>query len=167
MDSVWCLQSYAVVRTPAVVEENEALYLFQSLVIRLKTPVLTVNALVLDDAVNALCKGVVGRFVVLRHRYLYAVPLQFFHIEVAAVLDATVGVVDEARKVASTSLSYGHTESFEREDSCQGFCQAPAHDLLRIGISYEMQIAASTYEVNIGDIALPQLIGGCRAESLD
>ena len=49
------------------VEEDEALYLLQGLLIRLKTPVLTIYALTLDDAVHTLCKGIVGGFVVLRH----------------------------------------------------------------------------------------------------
>ena len=116
MDGVWRLQPDAVVRASAVVEEDEAPYLLQGLLIRLKTPVLPVYALVLDDAVHTLCKGVVGRLVVLCHGYLYAVLLQLLHIEVAAVLDAPVRVMDEPREVTSSSLLYGHAEGFERED---------------------------------------------------
>ena len=116
MSIVWSLQSDAVVRALAVVEEDEALYLLQSLLIRLKTPVLTIYALTLDDAVHTLCKGIVGGFVVLRHRDLYAVLLQFLHIEVAAVLDAAVRVVDESGEVTSTCLFYGHAEGSESED---------------------------------------------------
>ena len=115
MGVVWSLQAYTIVWALAVVEENEALNLLQSLLIRLKTSVLTIYALILDDAVHALCKGIVGRFVVLRHRDLYAVFLQFLHIQVAAVLDATVRVVDESREVTSASLFYGHAEGFESE----------------------------------------------------
>ena len=52
MSVVRSLQPDAVVRPSAIVEDNEALYLFQSLLIRLKTPVLTVYALALDRAVQ-------------------------------------------------------------------------------------------------------------------
>ena len=167
MSVVWSLQSDAVVRPPAVIEDDEALYLFQSLLIRLKTPVLTVYALALDRAVHTLCYGIVSGFVVLRHRDLYAVFLQFLHIEVTTVLDAAIRVVDESGEATSTSLFYGHAEGFEREDSSQRFCQAPANYFLRVGIRYEMQIAASASDVNIGYIALPQLVGSCWFESLD
>ena len=68
MDGIWSLQSDAVVGTSIVIEENEALNLFQSLL------------LTLDNAVYTLCKGIVSRLIVLRHRYLYAVLLQFLHI---------------------------------------------------------------------------------------
>ena len=57
MSIVWSLQSDAVVRALAVVEEDEALYLLQGLLIRLKTPVLTIYALTLDDAVHTLCRA--------------------------------------------------------------------------------------------------------------
>jgi len=167
MDSVGCLQSDAVVKALAVVEVDKSSYLLQSLLKRLKTSVLTVYALILDNAVHTLCKGVVGGLVVLRHRDLYAVLLQFLHVEVAAVLDAAVRVVDESREITSASLFDGHAESFESEDGCQGFCQAPANDFLRISISYEMQVAASASEVNVGDVALPQLVRCRWLESLD
>ena len=90
MGVVWSLQADAVVRTLAVVEVDKPPNLLQGLLKRLKTPVLTVYALALDDAVHALSKGIVGRLIVLRHRDLYPVLLQLFHIEVAAVLDAAV-----------------------------------------------------------------------------
>ena len=80
MDGIWSLQSDAVVGTLTIVECNEAPNLLQSLFIRIKPSVLTVYALTLDNAVYTLCKGIVSRLIVLRHRYLYAVLLQFLHI---------------------------------------------------------------------------------------
>ena len=115
MGSIGSLQSDAVVRALAVVEVDKSSYMLQSLLKRLETPVLTIFALTLDDAVHALCEGVVGGLVVLGHRDLYAMFLQFLHIEVAAIRDATVRVVDESREVASTGLSYGHAQGFESE----------------------------------------------------
>ena len=167
MGIVWSLQSDTVVRPPAIVEDDESLYLFHCFLKRIKTPILAIYALVLDGAVHTLCKGVVGGLVVLGHRYLYTIFLQFFHIEIAAILDATVRVVNEPGKVTSTCLFNGHAEGFERKDRCKGFCQAPAHDFLRIGISYEMQVTASVSEVDVGDIALPQLVSCRRLEALD
>ena len=116
MGVVRSLQSDAVVRALAIVKEDEALNLLQGLLIRLKTSVLTIYTLTLDDAVHTLCKGIVGGFVVLRHRDLYAMFLQFLHIEVAAVLDAAVRVVDESGEVTSSGLFDGHAEGFESED---------------------------------------------------
>ena len=115
---VWSLQSDTVVRPPTIVEYDEALNLFHCFLKRIKTPILTIYALVLDSAVHTLCKGVVSRFVVLGHRYLYTIFLQFLHIQVAAILDTTVRVVDEPREVASTCLFNGHAEGFERKDRC-------------------------------------------------
>ena len=76
MRIVWRLQSDAVMWALGIVEEDEAFYLLQSLLIRLKA----------------------------------------FHVEVAAVLDAAVGVMDKSGEVTSSSLFYGHAEGFERED---------------------------------------------------
>ena len=119
MGGIWRLQSDAVVRTPAVIEEDEALYMLQSLPVGLETPFLPVDALALDNAVYALRNTIVGRLVVFRHRYQYAMFLKFLHIEVAAVLNAAVRVVDESREVTTAGLFYGHAESLEREDGCQ------------------------------------------------
>ena len=167
MDGIGSLQSDAVVGTLTIVEGNEATYLLQSLFICLETPFLAVYTLTLNNTIYALRKSIVGRLVVLCHRYPYAMFLQLLHVEVAAVLDAAVRVVDESGEVASTGLFYGHAEGFEREDRCQGFCQAPANDLLRIGVRHEVQVAASTCEIDVGDVALPQLVSGRRLESLD
>ena len=167
MHGIGRLQSDTVVRALAVVELYEGLYLLLSLLKRLKTPVLTIYALTLDDAVHALCKGVVGGLVVLRHRDLYLVFLQFLHIEVTAVLYAPVRMVNKFWKFTSASLFYGHAEGFEGEYGCQRVCQAPTHDLLRVGISHEMQVAASANKVDVGDVALPQLVSRRRSESLD
>ena len=112
MGYIRSLQPDAVVRAFAVIEVDKSSYMFLSLLICLKAPILAIHALSLDDTVHALCKGIVGGFVVLRHRDLYAILLQFLHIQVAAVLDATVRVVDESREITSTSLFYGHAEGF-------------------------------------------------------
>ena len=96
MDGIGRLQSDAVVRAPAVVEQDEALYLLQSLLIRCETPFLAVDALILDSLVHALCNTVVRGLVVLRHRYQDVVLLQFLDIEVAAVLHASIRVMDES-----------------------------------------------------------------------
>ena len=130
MHGIRSLQPDAVVWASAVVEEDEALYLLLCFLIGLKTPFLTVYALALNHAVDAFCKGVVGGFVVLCHRDLYAVLLQFLNVEVTAVLDAAVRVVDKSAEVTSAGLFYGHAEGFECEDSRKGFCKAPANDLM-------------------------------------
>jgi len=134
VDAVGSLVPDAHVRASAVVEGDEAPYVFQSLPVRREAPFLSVYALALDDAVHALRDAVVGGLVVLGHRYQDAVPLQLLHVQVAAVLHASVGVVDEPREVAPSGLPYGHAERFEGEDGRQRVRQAPAHNLVRVGV---------------------------------
>ena len=74
------LHSYAVVGALTVIEMNEAFYLLQGFLIRRKATCMTVNALSFDDSVHALGDAIVCGLVILCHRYLYAVFLQFFHI---------------------------------------------------------------------------------------
>ena len=95
VDAVRSLVPDAHVRASAVIESYEAADVLQGFPIRREAPFLTVDALAFDDAVHALRNAVVGGLVVLGHRYLYAVLLQLLHIQVAAVLHAAVGVVDE------------------------------------------------------------------------
>ena len=83
--------------------------------------------------------------------------LQFFHIEVAAVLYTPVGVMDESRQVVATDLFYGHAECPERKDCRQRFRQTPADDLLRVCIRDEVQVAASIVSPDVSGIAIPAL----------
>ena len=167
MGDVGSLIANAHVRALAIVEQDEAPYLPQGLLVRLESSFLTIDALILGSFVHALRDGVVSGLVVLRHRYQYVVLLQFLDIEVAAVLHATVRVMDEPREVATASLSNGHAERLKREYGCQRFRQTPTDDLVRVSIRNEMQIAAPAIELDIGDVAHPQLVGTRRDESLD
>ena len=110
MDTVGCLVADTHVRTAAVVESNEAFYVSLSGHERLETMLMSVYALAFEDTVHSFCNSVVGRFVVLRHGYLYAVFLKLFHIHVAAILDSAVGMVDESGQIASPRLGDGHAE---------------------------------------------------------
>ena len=167
MNSIGSLHSKTVMRTLAVVEIDESTYLIQSLPVRLETPFLAVYALALDRAVHALSYGVVSRFVVFGHGDSDIVLLQFIYVDVTAVLHATVGVMDESRQITASRLFYGHAESPESIIGSKGIRQAPTHYLLGIGIRHQMQVAAAFSQVNVGDVAHPQLVSGCGNESLD
>ncbi len=67
MGDVGSLQSDAVVRAPAIVEQDEAPYLLHSLLVRCKAPFLAIDALILDSLVHALRYTIVSGLVVLRH----------------------------------------------------------------------------------------------------
>ena len=167
MDAVRSLVPYAHVRASAVVESDEAADVFQSIFICRKTSFLAVYALALDDAVHTLGNAVVGGLVVLGHRYQDAVLLQLLHIQVAAVLHTAVGVVDESREVVPSGLFYCHAECLEGENSRKRIGQAPAHNLVRVGIRDQVQVAASVLKIDVGDVAHPQLVGACRDEAFD
>ena len=160
MYSIGSLHAKTVMRTLSIVEINESAYLLQGLPVSLETSFLAIYALALDCAVHALSYGVVGRFVIFGHGDLDIVLLQFINVSVTAVLHAPVGVMDESRQITASRLFYGHTKSFECKQDSKGARQAPAHYLIGICIRHQMQIAAAFCQINVGDVAHPQLVGG-------
>ncbi len=92
----WDLVADAHMRTMIVVEINEAVNLLLGILNVFKAMLLTIDMLSLDSAVYTLGNGIIGRLIVLRHANLDTIFLQFFNIQVAAVLYATVRVMDES-----------------------------------------------------------------------
>ena len=45
--------------------------------------------------------------------------------------------------------------------------QAPAHDLVRVGVRHQVQVAAVVHQVDVRDVAHPQLVRPRRHESAD
>ena len=160
------LHADTVVWTGIVIEEDEAGDTLQRILIRLKTT-FTVDYLRLEDSVHTLGNSVVRGLVVLRHTYLYMILLQFVRIVVAAVLYASVRVMDEPFQFISRSLRDGHSERLECVLCLQRLGQAPAHNLVRVGIRHHVQVAAVTNKVDIRDVAHPKLVRPCRHEAAD
>ncbi len=160
------LHAYAVVRTLLVVELDEAREALLCVLDGLETA-LAVDYLRLEDAVHALRYGVVCGLVVLRHAYPDTIPVQFVRIGATAVLYASVRVVDEPLQLIGCRLSYGHAQGLQRILCLQRVGEAPAHDLARVGVRHQVEVAAAVHKVYIGDVAHPQLVRGRRNEAPD
>ena len=127
----------------------------------------SIDYLCLEDSIHTLCYGVVRGFVVLCHADPDAVSLQFVCIGIAAVLYAPIRVVDKMMQLIGRGLRDGHSESLERVLRLQCLRETPANDLVRVGVRHQMQIAAAVHEVDVRDVAHPQLIGARGYEAAD
>ena len=154
------LQADAEVRPLIIVEEYEALDAAIGILPALEAP-LAVDYLCLEGAVHALGNGVVSRLVVLRHADPDTIFLQFVRIGITAVLYASVRVVDEPLQFVGRSLRDGHSQRFQRIFRLQRIGQAPAYDLTRVGIRYQVQIATAVHQVDVRNVTHPELIGMC------
>ena len=150
------LHADAGVRTGIVVEGNEGGYALQCVLVRLEA-LLAVDDLRLEYAVHTLCYGVVSGLVVLRHANVDAILPEFVRIGVTALLYASVRVVDEPLQLISRSLRDGHPESLQRVLCLQRLRQAPAHDLVRVGVRHQIQIAAVNSQRSLNE-NLPYMI---------
>ena len=148
------LHADAGVRALVVVEADEGGDTLTCVLDGLEAP-LAVDDLCLQYTVHTLCNGVVSWLVVLRHGDSDTVLLQFVRIGIAAVLYAPVRVMDETLQFIGCSLFYGHLESFQRIFCLQCVREAPAYDLMRVGIRYQMQVAAAVHKVDVRDVAHP------------
>ena len=153
-------------RASVVIEGDETGYALQRILVRLEA-LLTVDYLRLEDAVHTLRNSVISGFVVLRHADLDAVLLQFVRIGITAVLYASVRVMDKSFQLICRGLRDGHPEGFERVFRLQCIRQAPAHDLVRVGIRHQVQVAAVVNQVDVRDIAHPELVRACGHEATD
>ena len=158
------LHADAGVWAGVVIEGDEAGYTLQRILVRLEA-LLAVDHLRLEDAVYTLCNSIVCRLIVLRHANLNAVLFQFVRIGITAVLYASVRVMDESFQLICRSLRNGHPEGLERVFRLQRLRQAPAHDLVRIGIRHQVQVAAIVHQINVCNITDPELVrtGGNKA----
>ena len=138
-----------------VVEGDETGYTLQRVLVRLEAP-LAVDDLGLQYTVYTLRYGVVRRLVVLRHAYSYTIHLQFVRIGGTAVLYAPVRVMDEPPEFIGRCLRDGHSESLQGVLRFQCLRQAPAHDLVRVGIRNQVQVAAVVHQVDVRDVAHPK-----------
>ena len=100
----WCLVANAHVRTLAVVElyetRNESPCIFKG---RRLFP--RIDALCLQYAIYTLCNGIVRRLIVLCHGDCNAVAFQHGHICITAILDTTIGMVDEVTRGTEISVN--------------------------------------------------------------
>ena len=105
------LPAHTHVRSLVVIEADDALHLGSAL--------LSVGddhaaePLRLENAVGAFGDGVFQRVATLGHAYLYPSAFECLHIDVAAVLAAAVGVVDEIWCVAFRQRGQCHVQCLQ------------------------------------------------------
>ena len=154
------------VRTGVVVEGDEPGYALPCILDALEA-MFAIDDLRLQDAVHTLGYGVVSGFVVLCHANLDAIFLQFVRIGITAVLYASVRVMDESFQLVGRSLRDGHPQGLECVFRFQCVREAPTHDLVRIGVCHQVQVAAVAHKVDVRDIAHPELVRTRGYETAD
>ena len=158
----WHLVADAHVRTPVVVEVDVA---FDDTVGVLEgTETLPVDAFHLYYTVGSLCDGIVRRVIVLTHGDGDAVFPEHSHIVVAAVLYASVGVVGQSLKNLTSAHVNGlvdsHLQSLHRDGGLERLGKCPAHDLVRVGIRDQVQVAhVASGQGDVGNVGHPELVG--------
>ena len=152
----------AHVGAPVVVEVNVALY-HPVCVLKGVEALLTVDTFHLYLPVDTLGYGVVGGIIVLTHGDGYLMRLEHGHVGIAAILYAAVGVVDESLEPFAAGhghgLFNGHPKCLHRDGCLERPGQCPAHNLVRVGISDQVQVAyVAASKGDIGDIGYPKLV---------
>ena len=163
---IWRFVSNAHVRTLTVVElyetGNECPCVFKGGQLFPR-----IDAFRLQYAIDTLCNGIVRRLIVLCHGDCNAVAFQHGHIRVTAILDTTVGMVNEFCEALSSAhlcrLVYGHLQSLHADGSLQSVRQSPSDHLVGVGISDQMQVTDITVcQSYIGYVSNPKLVGRCE-----
>ena len=124
-----------------------------------------VEPFALQDAVHAFRHGIVRGLVVLRHADGYMMAFQTFHIGVATVLYAPVGVMDQPLQVVFPGAGYRHLQCLYRIYGMKAGGQSPAYYLAGIGIRHQVQIAGVVLHVYIGYVAYPKFVRRSHGES--
>ena len=96
------------------------------------------------------------------HTYAYPMFLQFPDIRIAAILAASVRVMDEQRSCPFIDCRKCHLQSSEWVDGLKRLANSPADYLMGIGICDKRQIAHTLVCLDICYIADPYFIGARR-----
>ena len=75
--------------------------------------------------------------------------------------------MDEPFQFIGRSLRYSHSEGLQCILRLQCIREAPPHDFVRVGVCYQVQVAAAIHKVYIRDVAHPELVSMCRHEASD
>ena len=129
-------------------------------------PLHAVEPFLLDDSVHPFGNGVVGGLVILGHADACMDGVEPFHVPVAAVLGAAVGVVYQCAQVRIPRLLYRLVQSGDGVGGHERVGERPADDLMREGVGDEVEVAHAVPGVYVGDVGHPQLVRGRRRELL-
>ena len=145
----------AVMRSLLIVKTDETSYAFLC-IFKTFVTLLPINDFRLQDAVHTFRYGIIRRLVIFSHTDVYLVFLQQIHIGIATILYTSVRVVSELSQILCTRLVNGHLKGMNGMFCFECFRQTPTHNLMRVGIRNQMQIAASVGKVYVGYITNPQ-----------
>ena len=111
--------------------------------------------LVLYGPVDPFRDGVVLRVASFRHAYAHSVPLEKVRVREACVLQAAVGVVDEAGEVLVSVPVQGHFKRLERVAGLKAVAYAVADNLAAVAVRDKRQEAEAgvTGKGDIGYVA--------------
>lgn len=153
----------AHVGASVVVEVDVALY-HPVCMLKGVEALLAVDTFRLYFSVDALSDGVVCGIIVLTHGDGYLMRLEHGHVGIAAILHATVGVVNQSPEGFAAGHGYGladgHSQRLHGDGSLERPGQCPAHNLVRVGISDQVQVAyVAACKGDIGNVGCPKLVG--------
>lgn len=121
----------------------------------------------LQYPVGALRDGVLKRISALGHADAYTMALQLSHIGIAAVLAASVGVVDESACRIFIYCRQSHSKGLQRVDSLQCWTYGPANYLVRVCVGNQRQVAYALVCLHIRDVGHPYLVRTHRNDIRD
>ena len=88
-----------------------------------------IKPFLLDDAVHALCYGIVRRLIILRHADGGIDTLQMFYIQVTAILDTTVGMMNQSFEPQIGDLFDAHIQGCHGIGRNKAVREDPSDDL--------------------------------------
>ena len=164
MGFVWSLHPYAHVRPLFVVEADYPFQFLAAFLARWERHL--VQPFRFQDSVCAFCNRILKRVATLRHADPDVVFLEIVHVFVAAVLAAPVAMVYQGVSLPGRHGGDSHAERFQRVSGLQRRAKRPAHDLVRVGVGQERQVAYALVRLHVGDVRHPYLVRTVRDNPL-
>lgn len=122
---------------------------------------LAVDLLLLEGLHEALCPGIVVRIAHPAHACGNAMPLQQFSVVAAGVLDAAIGVVDQAVGLWP-ARRHRHRERSGCQPRLQMRFQGPADHAPAEGIEHDREIDELFLQPDVGNVGYPELVEAAR-----
>ena len=157
---------------PSVVVEVDVAFYHPAGMLKGVEALLPVDTFHLYYTVGPLGDGIVRRLVVLAHGDGDSIRLEHGYVGIAAVLHATVGVMDESLEDFAARHGYGlidgHPQCLHGDGCLECPGQSPADNLVRVGIGDQVQVAhVAACQGDVGDVGSPKLVGCGRDKAPD
>ena len=165
-----CLVADAHVQPPVVVEVDVALNHAVGMLKGVEA-LLAIDTFHLYYTVGTLGDGIVRRLVVLAHGDGNLMRLEHGHVVIAAILHATVGVmnlsIEDLAAGHGRGLTDGHPQCLHGDGCLECPGPSPADNLVRVGVGDQVQVAhVAACQGDVGDVGSPKLVGCGRGKAL-